>query len=181
MPITLFLSFSVTGKREWACSITKGINLSGEFADVDHIHLGTGNHDIARLHFRNLYHAFNHAQRIGVEQIALISGNAAKRTSCSRSPGSRRISAAEALKPARFGRVIHTLLRSFLYAPVRPPRQSLYPPDRFHPVSRFRPFHDKGCRIPSCFTIFTLQSLHYRRICVILMIVALKMQDAVYG
>ena len=30
MPITLFLSFSVTGKREWACSITKGINFSGE-------------------------------------------------------------------------------------------------------------------------------------------------------
>ena len=41
-------------------------------ADVDDIHLRTGNHDVARTEIRYLEHAFDHRQCVGVDQLAFM-------------------------------------------------------------------------------------------------------------
>ncbi len=44
----------------------------GTLGDIDRIHLGAGNHDVARAKFGDLKYAFDHRQRIGVDQVALV-------------------------------------------------------------------------------------------------------------
>ena len=51
-----------------------GDELIGRFADIDDIHLGARNHDVARLHLRYLQYALDHRQRVGIEQVALKGG-----------------------------------------------------------------------------------------------------------
>ena len=48
--------------------------LVGRLADVDHVHLRARHHDVARLQLGDLQHAFDHRERVGVEQIALVRG-----------------------------------------------------------------------------------------------------------
>lgn len=58
-------------------------------SDVDNIHLSARNHDFAHLHFRNLHHAFDHRQCIGIEQIVFVSGLCNSSSNSSRLSGSR--------------------------------------------------------------------------------------------
>ena len=53
--------------------ITNGIQVCGASADVDDVHLRARNHQIARPQLGDLQHAFDHRQRIGVEQVAVVS------------------------------------------------------------------------------------------------------------
>ena len=64
----------ITGKRECAVSMTKGMNCSGGVVDVDDIHLRARHHDVAHLQLGDLQHAFDHGQRVGVQQVALVGG-----------------------------------------------------------------------------------------------------------
>jgi len=41
-------------------------------ADVDHVHLRTGDHDVARGQVRDLEHPLDHRQGVGVDQVALV-------------------------------------------------------------------------------------------------------------
>ena len=48
--------------------------LIGRLTDGDHIHLRARNHDVPHLHFRDLQHALNHRQRLGVDQFIFVGG-----------------------------------------------------------------------------------------------------------
>jgi hypothetical protein len=44
----------------------------GIVRDVDRVHLRARHHDVARAEFGHLEHAFDHRQRVGVDQVALV-------------------------------------------------------------------------------------------------------------
>ena len=46
--------------------------LIGRLVDVDHVHLRARHHDVACLHFGHLQHAFDHCERVRIEQIVLV-------------------------------------------------------------------------------------------------------------
>ena len=52
----------------------EGQELFRRIVDVDHVHLGTRDHDVPHLGLGYLEHAFDHGKRIGIEQIPLIGG-----------------------------------------------------------------------------------------------------------
>ncbi len=50
----------------------EGDEILGLVGDVDRVHLGARHHDVARAQVGHLEHAFDHRQRIGVDQVALV-------------------------------------------------------------------------------------------------------------
>jgi hypothetical protein len=62
----------MTGKREWAASMTVGDDLVERVVDVDDVHLGPRHHDVGNAGFGGGEGAFDDGQRIGVQQVALV-------------------------------------------------------------------------------------------------------------
>jgi hypothetical protein len=50
----------------------EGHELVRRLGHIDHVHLRARDHDVARLELRDLEHAFDHRERVCIEQVALV-------------------------------------------------------------------------------------------------------------
>lgn len=60
------------GKARMCCFHDPRQELLRRFANLDHFHLCARHHDVANGQLRNLQHALDHGQRLGIKQKTLV-------------------------------------------------------------------------------------------------------------